>query len=164
MVEAPPTDEGWYVLHDFRSVDWDAWRETPIRHRDTAITEGTEYLQQHEAVADADEGTSAVFSVIGHKADLLIIHFRSTLEALSRAERQFEQTALAGYTTQPMSYIPVPEVSGYTTSSYFDESEAAEPGVRESMNSTLHPEIQQMAHVCFYPMSKKRDAGENWHS
>jgi chlorite dismutase len=164
MVEAPPTDEGWYVLHDFRSVDWDAWRETPTRHRDTAITEGTEYLQQHEAVADADEGTSAVFSVIGHKADLLIIHFRSTLEALSRAERQFEQTALAGYTTQPMSYISVTEVSGYTTSSYFDESESADPGVREYMNSKLTPEIPQMDYVCFYPMSKKRDAGQNWYS
>ena len=26
MVEVPETDEGWYSLHDFRSIEWDDWR------------------------------------------------------------------------------------------------------------------------------------------
>jgi len=29
MVEAPQTEEGWFALHDFRSIDWDAWRDAP---------------------------------------------------------------------------------------------------------------------------------------
>ena len=68
MTEAPPTDEGWFVLHDFRTVDWDAWREAPDRERDRAIEDGTEYLSRHEAVADSDAGASGVFSAPGDKA------------------------------------------------------------------------------------------------
>src|SRR6056297_255450 len=100
MTAAPPTDEGWFVLHDFRTVDWDAWRDAPDRERTRAVEEGVAYLTSHEAVEDAPEGASAVFSVVGHKADLLVLHLRPSLDALSRAERQFETTALAGYLEQ----------------------------------------------------------------
>ena len=62
MTEAPPTDEGWFVLHDFRTVDWDAWRDAPDHERERAIEEGTQYLQRHEAVDDAGEGDSGCLS------------------------------------------------------------------------------------------------------
>jgi len=86
MADVPQTDEGWYVLHDFRTIDWDEWRATPEGDRQRAISEGVDYLSDHESV---DEGASAVFSILGHKADLLILHLRPTLDEISQAERQF---------------------------------------------------------------------------
>ncbi|WP_435186087.1 heme-binding protein [Halobellus sp. EA9] len=163
MPEAPPTDEGWFVLHDFRTVDWDAWRDAPEYERDRAIAEGTEYLRRHEEVTDAEEGDSAVFSVLGHKADLLVVHFRPTLDDLSRAERQFEQTALAAFTTQPTSYVSVTEISGYSTPEYFEDPESVDDRLREYMEGKLTPDIPDGEYVSFYPMSKRRGEEHNWY-
>jgi chlorite dismutase/heme-degrading monooxygenase HmoA len=163
MPDAPPTDEGWFVLHDFRTVDWDAWRDAPDRERERAIAEGTEYLRRHEDVVDADEGASAVFSVLGHKADLLVVHFRPTLDDLSRAERRFEASALAGFTEQPTSYVSVTEISGYSTPEYFEDPESVDEGVRRYMEGKLTPDIPDDEYVSFYPMSKRRGEEDNWY-
>jgi chlorite dismutase len=45
--EPPQTEEGWYALHDFRTIDWDGWRAAPDHERERAIEEGIEYLQHH---------------------------------------------------------------------------------------------------------------------
>ncbi|RLM53304.1 heme-dependent peroxidase [Halobellus sp. Atlit-31R] len=163
MPEAPPTDEGWFVLHDFRTVDWDAWRDAPERERERAVEEGTTYLDRHEGADDAAEGMSAVFSVLGHKADLLVVHFRPTLDDLSQAERQFEQTALAEFTEQPTSYLSVVEISGYTAPEYFEDPDAVDQGVRTYMENKLTPEIPDDEYVAFYPMSKRRGEEYNWY-
>ena len=163
MTAAPPTDEGWFVLHDFRTVDWDAWRDAPDHERERAIEEGTQYLQRHEAVDDADEGDSGVFSVLGHKADLLVLHFRPTLDQLSRAERRFEGTALASFTDQATSYVSVTEISGYSTPEYFEDPEAVDEGTRRYMEGKLTPSIPDDGYVSFYPMTKRRGETYNWY-
>ncbi|WP_277554935.1 heme-binding protein [Halobaculum limi] len=165
MAKPPRTEEGWYVLHDFRTVDWDAWRAAPDRERERAIREGVAYLEEHEAVADSEEGASAVFSVLGHKADLMIVHFRPTLDDLSAAERRFESTALANYTDQPTSYVSVSEVSDYVSDSYFDgDEEEVDEGIRRYIEGKLKPEIPDSEYVSFYPMNRKREAEQNWYS
>jgi chlorite dismutase len=165
MTAAPPTEEGWFVLHDFRTVDWDAWRDAPERERTRAVEEGVSYLSAHEAVEDAAEGASAVFSILGHKADLLVVHLRPSLDALSRAERQFERTALAGFAPQETSYVSVTEVSGYVSDDYFSEDEAElDEGLRRYIEGKLKPEIPDDEYVSFYPMSKRRAGDDNWYS
>ena len=34
--KAPATAEGWYVRHDLRRIDWDAWREASEAVRERA--------------------------------------------------------------------------------------------------------------------------------
>ena len=164
MVEAPQTDEGWFALHDFRSIDWDAWRAAPEHERTRAIEEGRSYLNHRELVADADAGDSAVFSVLGHKADLLLVHFRPTLDDLSAIERGFEDTALAEFTTQETSYVSVTEVSGYVSDDYFTgDMENVDAGLRRYIEGKLKPDIPDDEYVCFYPMSKRRGEEYNWY-
>ncbi|WP_254831342.1 heme-binding protein [Haloglomus salinum] len=163
---APPTEEGWYVLHDLRSVDWDAWRDAPDRERQRALDEGVDYLERHAALADVEgeDGGTAVFSVVGHKADFMVLHLRPTLAALDRAERAFEGTALAGYTEQTDSYLSVTEVSGYMHDDLDAGLENVEDaGMRRYMQQRIYPEIPDMAHVCFYPMDKRRGPDHNWY-
>ncbi|SHG69753.1 heme-binding protein [Halobaculum gomorrense] len=165
MAKPPRTEEGWYALHDFRTVDWDAWRAAPERERELAVEEGVAYLEEHERVVDAEEGASAVFSVLGHKADLMVVHFRPTLDALSAAERRFESTALAEFTEQPTSYVSVTEVSDYVSDSYFDDDEEeTDEGIRRYIEGKLKPDIPDTEYVSFYPMNRKRAAEQNWYT
>ncbi|WP_226480865.1 heme-binding protein [Natrinema amylolyticum] len=160
----PQTDEGWYVLHDFRSIDWDAWRSAPERRRSQAIDEGIDYLASAEAVDDADAGESATFSVLGHKADLLVLHLRPTLSDIDTLERRFEHTALAEFTERADSYLSVTEVSGYMSEDYFDEdSEVEDTGLERYIESRLEPEIPDSEFVTFYPMDKRRGPEDNWY-
>jgi chlorite dismutase len=166
MATPPETDEGWFALHDFRTVDWDAWRDAPDHERDRAVEEGIAYLRAHEAVEDADEGSSAVFSILGHKADLLVVHFRPTMDALSTAERRFESTALAEFTDRATSYVSVTEVSGYVSDDYFREDGDVDEGTRRYMEGKLRPDVphDDFEYVCFYPMSKRRGEAVNWYT
>jgi chlorite dismutase/heme-degrading monooxygenase HmoA len=164
MREPPQTDEGWYALHDFRRIDWAAWRDAPERERDRAVEEGVEYLETHEAVDDADDGASAVFSMVGHKADLLIVHLRPTLDAISTAERRFDRTALGAFTEQSTSYVSVTEVSGYVSDAYFaEDEEEVDQGLKRYIEGKLQPDIPEDQYVSFYPMSRKRGEQDNWY-
>jgi len=160
----PGTEEGWYALHDLRRIDWDGWRDAPERARERAIGEGVEYLQAHEALEHAEAGGSAVFSVVGHEADLMVLHLRPTLEHLDRAQRRFEATALAGFTERADSYVSVTEVSGYMHEDLTDGLEDIEDeGMRSYMEQRIYPEIPDAEHVCFYPMDKRRGPEHNWY-
>ncbi|MFC6938789.1 heme-binding protein [Salinirubellus sp. GCM10025818] len=164
--EPPRTEEGWYVLHDLRRIDWDAWREAPEHERARALESGVDYLAEHEALADVDgeEGASATFSMLGHKADLMVLHLRPTTAALDRAERRFEATPFAGFTERVSSYVSVTEISGYLSEEVGEGIENVEDtGTRNYLASRLYPTLPDAEHVCFYPMDKRRDPEYNWY-
>ncbi|GGL50180.1 heme-binding protein [Halocalculus aciditolerans] len=163
MVEAPETAEGWYALHDFRSVDWDAWRDAPERDREAAVESAEQFQNHRERLAGSDDGDSAVFTVTGNKADLLFVHFRPTLDELDQIQRSFEATEFAGYTEREYSYVSVTEVSGYVSDEYFTDPEAVDEGLRRYIEGKLTPEIPDDTYVSFYPMSKRRDPEYNWY-
>ena len=164
MREPPQTDEGWYALHDFRRIDWAAWRDAPDRERESAIEEGVDYLDAHEAVEDAEDGVSAVFAMVGHKADLMIVHLRPTLDALSTAERGFDRTALGAFTEQSTSYVSVTEVSGYVSDAYFTEGEEeTDEGLKRYIEGKLEPDIPEDQYACFYPMSRTLGGEDSWY-
>ncbi|MFP4626386.1 MAG: heme-binding protein [Natronomonas sp.] len=161
--DAPATEEGWYALHDFRRIDWDAWGNAPERERERAIEEGLEYLKRHHAVEDAESGSTTAFSIVGHKADFMLLHLRPSLEHLDRAERRFESTALGAFTEQPTSYVSVTEASGYTHDISEGIDAIEDPGMRNYMRQRLYPTIPDAEYVCFYPMDKRRDPEQNWY-
>ncbi|WP_436926351.1 heme-binding protein [Halosimplex amylolyticum] len=163
--EPPQTEEGWYALHDLRTVDWEAWQDAPERVRERALEDVVSHLQSAEAVADAEEGDSALYAVVGHKADLMVVHLRPTLADVERLEREFERTEFAQFTEQTYSYVSVTEASGYSERAreYFDGEVDDDSGLAQYIRSRLHPEIPDSEHVSFYPMSKRRDPGQNWY-
>ena len=176
----PQTEEGWYVLHDCRQIDWDAWRDAPERARDRALAEGIDFLEGYESLADvaerssagsqtesdsADDGATAVYTVMGHKADIMILHLRPTMADLDAAERHFEQTEFAAFTDRAYSYVSVTEASGYTEKAreYFDGEVDDDSGLAQYIQGRLHPDVPDEEFVCFYPMSKRRDPDQNWY-
>ncbi|XGI84296.1 heme-binding protein [Halorutilales archaeon Cl-col2-1] len=160
MVEAPDTAEGWYILHDMRTVDWDDWESAGRGKKKSAVSDGEEFLEDLEG--DGDEGDQAVYSVVGDKADLMFIYLRETLEELNAIERQFESTALAEFTTRTDSHVSVTELGGYTNEEI--ASDELEESTRKFVESRLYPSIPDTNFVSFYPMNKKREKGQNWYS
>jgi len=169
----PQTEEGWYALHDCRRIDWDAWRDAPQRERDRALAEGIDFLSGYESLADIAEerstdhgaGQTAVYTIMGHKADIMILHLRPTMADLDAAERHFEQTEFAQFTERAYSYVSVTEASGYTEKAreYFEGEVDDDSGLAQYIQSRLHPDVPDEEFVCFYPMSKRRDPDQNWY-
>jgi chlorite dismutase len=160
MPEPPDTLEGWYALHDFRRIDWPRFKALPAEERAAVTTEAAAFLEAAEAAADAPEGASALYTVLGHKADLMFLHLRPTLDALNALERAFARTRLADYVTESYSYVSITELSLY---------EIQSRGVRENpmeapfVRARLKPRIPDKRYVTFYPMNKLRGEQQNWY-
>ncbi|WP_254864783.1 heme-binding protein [Halovivax gelatinilyticus] len=162
--EPPETAEGWYVLHDVRSIDWDAWREAPSSRRERAIETGIEYLTAAERVDDADDGASTTVSLLGHEGDLLVVHLRPTIDDLDALSRRFERTEFAAFTERTDSYLSVTEASGYGGArGYFEDDGEVDAGMKRYIESRLYPDIPDADYVSFYPMDKRRDPEYNWY-
>ena len=74
MAEAPGTLEGWFALHDFRALDWRGLDALGAEARGIATGSATALLEDLLTVTDSDEGASAAYRIVGHKADLLLLH------------------------------------------------------------------------------------------
>lgn len=157
MSEAAQTLEGWYALHDFRSVDWTAWRLATEQERAAALDELNGFLAEWAAVEDAKTGSTAVYSIVGQKADFVFMHLRETLEELNELETAFNKTTFASFTYPVHSYVSIVELSNYMAQPGSDPMENPEIVAR------LKPILPKWKHICFYPMNKRRSGNDNWY-
>ena len=176
MAELPPvplTLEGSYALHQmfrFRRADW---RRQESLHRNRILKEAT-------SVMGAMGAGSALYSHIGHKGDLLLLHFRESLDGVHRAELAVAQIELADFLEPVHSYLSVVELGLYESSAKtYAELAAAgiaphsaewQAGVAEvitrqsaAMSSRLYPQIPAARYLCFYPMDRRRGETQNWY-
>lgn len=157
MSEATSTLEGWYSLHDFRSINWTAWKAADDEERAVALEEIHNFLQEWNLAEQNKTGSTAVYSVVGQKADFVFMHLRETLEELNALENAFNKTTFAQYTTKTYSYVSVVELSNYLGSGDGD------PKANPEVMARLQPILPKSKYICFYPMNKKRDLNDNWY-
>ena len=158
MVEAAQTLDGWYCLHDFRIIDWTSWKTLSSDERELAISEFHGLLDKWNATQTKNEGSHALYTVVGQKADLMIMLARPTMEELNEIENAFNKTKLAEYTIPAYSYVSVVELS-----SYLGGEEGEDPYQNPHVRSRLYPILPKAKHVCFYPMDKRRTGEDNWY-
>jgi peroxiredoxin len=174
----PLTLEGWGVLHQMFRIRWAAWRALPVVEQRHVISEARAVLQEMEQRQD---GQSAVFSVLGHKGDVMAVHFRRTFEDLNAAELRLAQLRLHEFLEPTTSYLSVVELGLYETSTRLYQAlqqQGVQPGTaewnqaverelaqqRKAMGQRLWPEIPPRRYLCFYPMDKRRGEVKNWYS
>lgn len=174
----PSTLEGWAVLHEIYKMDWTVWRETGEKEREETLAEAVGYL---EAIAKPEKGESAIFSLLGHKGDLLLLHFRPTLDALNEAEIGFRRLAFFRYLEPATSYLSFLELGLYEMTvklraqlieeglepdndAWKTRWEAEMAQQRERTEGRLYMEIPSSRYLCFYPMSKRRGEEKNWYA
>src|SRR6185312_11038568 len=116
-VPAPLTIEGSAVLHQMFRFNRKAWRSLPGWQRERMIQEATHPLRAMEqGEANGHPNQSAIYSQLGHKGDLLLIHFRDTLEQLNEAELQLAKLELFDHVEPIHSYVSVVELGLYESS------------------------------------------------
>ncbi|MBX6396225.1 MAG: heme-dependent peroxidase, partial [Alicyclobacillaceae bacterium] len=98
-----------------------------------------------------------VYTIVGQKADLVMVHLRPTLQELEAVEVSFNKSRFAATTRPAYSYVSVVELSNYTTAPGVDPT--ADPAVQRR----LKPILPKTEHICFYPMNKKREGRDNWY-
>ncbi len=157
MSEAIQTLDGWYALHDFRSVDWNAWNRMSPDDRRQAEQDLLSMMNGWSDTEQTANGSTVVYSIVGQKADLMIMHLRETLEELNALETEFNKSAFGQVTFPTYSYVSVVELSNYGGKPGEDPMENPEIVAR------LKPLLPKTRHICFYPMNKKREGQDNWY-
>jgi hydrogen peroxide-dependent heme synthase len=170
----PLTIEGSSVLHQMLRIRWAAWRALGVEAQAKLIAEAAPVL------GEIEKAGSAVFSLLGHKGDLMLVHFRPGFEQLKQVELRLATLALWDYVEPTTSYLSVVELGLYD-STVKEWSRLAAQGVqpyteewnrevaaildrqREAMASRLYPEIPNRKYICFYPMDRRRGESKNWY-
>ena len=168
--EVPETLEGWSILHQMFRIRWGSWKSLTSARRRALAEEAAAVLADLET---GPQGPSACVALLGHKADLMLIHFRRDFEALAAAELQVSGTGLADHLETTTSYLSMVELGLYEMTGKVHE-DLAERGLargtpefsraydaemakqRDRMLGRLFLEVPQRRHVCFYPMDKRR--------
>jgi hydrogen peroxide-dependent heme synthase len=164
----PETLEGWYALHQLYTVDRRAIRAlAPDKLRDLRCTTA-ETLDS--IIREANEGWSVVVSLVGSAADVLFMHFRPTLDDVRDVQRRLDRLPFMEYLCPSMYFLSVTELGLYQLAAHGHDDPQREARLRAERESPhtlrrLYPPVpESMPYVSFYPMSKRRDAGQNWYT
>jgi chlorite dismutase len=176
----PLTLEGASLLHQFFHFDWKAWRACAAGEREKIAAEAVQVLSGLERSGADAPVRSALFSELGHKGDLILVHFRDSLEALNQVELDLAQTRLYDYLEQRHSYVSVVELGLYESTRKTYEAAAAKgldahtaewkaevaatlKRQAEAMAPRLFPAVPEAKYLCFYPMDRQRGEQVNWY-
>src|SRR5580692_6911148 len=174
----PLTTEGYSVLHQMMRLRWPAWRALASAEKSAIAKQASDAL----AVMEKNSaGPSALFSLIGHKGDLMLIHFRESFAGLNQAELRLAGLRLSDYLEPTSSYLSIIELGLYDSTLKIYK-ELADQGIqphseqwkaeiecklerhREAMRPRLFPEIPPNRYLCFYPMNRLRGEDKNWYT
>jgi chlorite dismutase len=174
----PLTIEGYSVLHQMMRFRWSAWRQLSSAQKKEITQEAGRLVGEWE---QGKSRQSALYSLIGHKGDLMLVHFRNSFDDLNRAEMHLARLRLSDYMEPTTSYLSVIELGLYE-SSLKTYRELVEQGIephseewkrainetmdrqRDAMRPRLFPEIPKARYVSFYPMDRRRGEDKNWYT
>jgi peroxiredoxin len=188
----PATLEGWYALHQVFRInrerlaprELDPLIKSAIGKLGGEPTRSTASKPKRKRESASAAGWSCFVALIGSTSDLMVIHFRDSLDAIGAAQGALAGTTLARVLDPVYAFLSVAEAGLYHITAELareaqarggkvgdeayaralndrSESERASAHVRRR----LYPEMPaDMPYVSFYPMSKRRDESQNWYT
>ena len=121
------------------------WNTLPAETRDEIAGEAAAVLREMEA---GEQYQSAAFSLLGHKGDLLFIHFRESLNDLNAAELRLSGLRLSEFLEPATSYLSVVELGLYESTARLYASlqeKGIEPGSAE-WTKAVEETLERPAH------------------
>ncbi len=162
--------EGWGVLHLFLSVD-----HAEVAHLSPGAAKGL------TAVLDrwSDRTQLHVFSVLGHKADVMLMAIDPDVSELRAFQTDVQGCEAAAALELTWSYLSLTEAGEYVTTGEQYRAEMAAKDVSGTeldervaqfeermatyIDNKLHPQMPAWEVACFYPMSHRREHPDNWY-
>jgi chlorite dismutase len=174
----PETLDGWCLLHQMFRLRWAEWQGLPERDR---AARAEEAAAATAAMARGEDGQTALVTLLGHKGDLMLVHFRRGFEALQQAQLAVARLSLSAFLEPTTSYVSVVELGMYEMTALlharlrekglapgspeFDRAFDAEmEEQRKRVTGRLFLEVPPRRYVCFYPMNKRRGEQKNWYA
>jgi chlorite dismutase len=172
-------EAGWHFLHLFYQVDRRVLAEIPGEAR----REGRETLRGLlDRSSPGAPDRLQCFAVAGHKADFGLMLAGSDLKAIHGIQTAIQGSSVGPALRPVYSFYSITEVSEYVPgveeyARILREREGADPESSlyktkvaqyaqrlEPMNrQRLYPDFPEWPCLCFYPMSKMRQPGQNWY-
>jgi chlorite dismutase len=188
----PATLEGWYVLHQIFRVDRRRLAKRGLGPMlksarttfDRRAGVGGVPRTRRKPATESTIGWSCIARVIGSTSDLMVIHFRDSLDAIGEAQDALSRTALGEILDPVYSFLSITEAGLYHITAELARDAVARGGkvgdeayaraladrseverASAHIRRRLYPEIPaDMPYVCFYPMSKRRNESQNWYA
>ncbi|MBK1833392.1 hydrogen peroxide-dependent heme synthase [Roseibacillus ishigakijimensis] len=175
-------EEGWHVLHLYYHIDHGQWSTLSRDEKREAKTRLTELVQEIRSTPDTQLLT---FAIATPKADLGFMLLTPDLVTATQFEKRLTLSLGPDILAPTYSYLSQTERSEYTTTrdQYARETLVVEKGMAEGSKDynealqefdermakysqhRLYPVLPDWPVVCFYPMSKRRNAHPdyNWY-
>jgi peroxiredoxin len=171
--------EGLGALHLFYRVDLTAWRGQTDEQRNSAL----ERLESLLTAARQRPETQVVTLSLFARADLGFMILTPDLHELNALEKKITASLGPDVLVPEFTYLSMTEKSEYTPR---DEDHALElekteglargsaeseakliafrERIRHYTHDRLYPVLPDWEYFCFYPMSKRREPGQNWYA
>lgn len=185
VAHPPETLEGWYVLHQIFRAPRGKSGAANIASLAKRVDDSLAPMRgaPKKKVAPSS-GWSCYARLIGSASDLMAIHFRDSLDDLARVQDAFAASPVAKDLELAYSFLSITEAGLYHITAELARDAVARGGAVGDAEYTraladravaergsahirrrLYPELPaNMPYVCFYPMSKRRDDGQNWYT
>jgi chlorite dismutase len=188
IAHPPETLEGWYALHQifrFGKVPIPVNELTRLaRAADATLRGVAKSRAKSRATPGPENGWSCFVQLIGSRSQLMAIHFRDSLDAIGVAEEKMRTTQISADAELSYSFLSITEAGLYHITADLARAAAARGGQvgdaeytrtlagrataerdSEHVKRRLYPQLPpDMPYVCFYPMSKRRGADQNWYT
>jgi len=177
VLTVPESLEGWCLLHQLFRISWPAFMQASNDERAELAGGLQAFLEQ----VPAEGGSSIAVAMLGHKADLMLVHARRSFDALVQAQLDVSRLAIAEAFEPTTSYVSIVELGMYEMTAKIHEQLVARgleintseyrAAMREAMQAQegrvsgrLFTEFPKRRYVSFYPMDKRRGEIKNWYS
>jgi chlorite dismutase len=174
----PLTLEGSWMLHQIFRFKQPEWGGLENLRKRLMVRELVDQIRAWESV---QEFPSAVFPVVGHKGDLMVVHFRKNPADLYRAELELSKLSIGAMVDQVYSFFSVVELGLYEstvklyrslldrdlvphTDEWNAEIKTTLDRQKEAMAPRLFPTFPERRYICFYPMDRLRGEQNNWYT
>jgi peroxiredoxin len=180
----PETTEGWYLLHQVLAYDRPLLRGMVSAPQPDLRAQAADALKS--IVAPDVDGWSAIVPLIGSRADVMLVHFRASLDDIGDAQQRVARLPLFDAMKPAYSFLSVTEAGLYHASAQL-EADAVERGGtvgddthRAAMaervakeRASQHVQRQRvpvlsyrttLGHRVETHMSKRRAVGQNWYA
>jgi len=182
MIDQAPLrpEEGWHVLHLFYRVERSQWQLLKPAEKLEAKTRLTTLVQEAK---DAPSTQLLTFGMLTPKADLGFMLLTDDLHNAQRIEKNLTLSLGPDILDPIYSFYSLTERSEYTTAEGdyaitlkaeknlvegSADFEQALGDFRERMKKylqdRLYPNMPDWPIFCFYPMTKRRNTGQNWYA
>lgn len=175
-IHPPETLEGWYALHQLFAH--------PVGLTPNEKEQANTAALLSKLAKPEGGGWSAVARVIGSVSDTMMVHFRPTLDAIGEVQKQLDADPYIQRLVSTYTFLSITEAGLYHITAELARDAVARGGkvgdeeyakaVKARVDAErsapmvmrrLEPQFPaELPYICFYPMSKKREAGQNWYT